>query len=44
MGNKDLLEKSEYTIDIGQLYKKTYEDITVQQKQEVDSDIFIPEL
>ena len=42
--DKDLLENSEYTIDIGQLYKKTYEDITVQQKQEVDSDVFIPEL
>jgi hypothetical protein len=42
--DNELLENSEYTIDIGQLYKKTYEDITIQEKQDVDSDIFIPEL
>ncbi len=42
--DKDLLENAEYTIDVGQLYKKTYEDITIQKQQEVDTDIFIPEL
>lgn len=43
--DKELLENSEYTTDIGQLYKKTYEDITSnQQKQEIDNDIFIPEM
>jgi DNA-directed RNA polymerase II subunit RPB1 len=42
--DKDLLENSEYTIDVGQLYKKTYEDITIQKEQEVDSEVFIPEL
>ncbi len=42
--DNDLLENSEYTIDIGQLYKKTYEDITIQDKQDIDTDIFIPEL
>jgi DNA-directed RNA polymerase beta' subunit len=42
--DNDLLENSEYTIDIGQLYKKTYEDITIQQKQEVDTDVFIPDI
>ncbi len=42
--DKDLLENSEYTIDVGQLYKKTYEDITTQQHKDVDTDIFIPTL
>ncbi len=42
--DKDLLENAEYTIDVGQLYKKTYEDITIQKQQEVDTDVFIPEL
>ena len=42
--DKDLLENSEYTIDIGQLYKKTYEDITVQHQHEIDTEVFIPEL
>jgi len=43
--DKDLLENSEYTTDIGQLYKKTYEDITTnQEKQEVDSDVFVPDI
>ena len=43
--DKDLLENSEYTIDIGQLYHKTYQDITVQQQQqEIDIEVFIPEL
>jgi len=43
--DKDLLENSEYTIDIGQLYNKTYQDITVQQKQqEIDIEVFIPDL
>ncbi len=41
--DKDLLENAEYTIDIGQLYNKTYEDVTVQTKQEIDTDVFIPE-
>jgi DNA-directed RNA polymerase II subunit RPB1 len=41
--DKDLLEKSEYTTDIGQLYKKTFDDITVNQiKTETDVDMFIP--
>ena len=35
--DKDLLENSEYTTDIGQLYKKTYEDITIQKQQEIDN-------
>jgi DNA-directed RNA polymerase beta' subunit len=43
--DKELLENSEYTTDIGQLYNKTYEDIIpIQTKHEVDTDIFIPEL
>ena len=43
--DKDLLENSEYTFDTGQLYKKTYEDITsIQHVQEIDNDVFIPEL
>ena len=42
--DRELLENSEYTIDIGQLYKKTYDDIIpVQAKQEIDTDVFIPE-
>ena len=41
--DKNLLENAEYTIDVGQLYNKTYEDITVQSKQEIDTDVFIPE-
>lgn len=42
--DRDLLENSEYTIDIGQLYKKTYDDIIpTQNKQEVDTDVFIPD-
>ncbi len=42
--DNDLIANSEYTIDVGQLYKKTYEDITVQQKQEIDTDVFIPDI
>jgi DNA-directed RNA polymerase II subunit RPB1 len=39
----DLLENSEYTTDIGQLYNKTYDDIVpTQNKQEVDTEVFIP--
>lgn len=42
--DRDLLENSEYTIDIGQLYKKTYDDIVpTQSKQEIDTDVFIPD-
>lgn len=42
--DKELLENSEYTGDISQLYNKTYEDITsIQTKQEIDTDIFIPD-
>jgi len=42
--DKELLENSEYTSDIGQLYKKTYENITTnQEKQEIDTNIFIPD-
>lgn len=42
--DRELLENSEYTIDIGQLYKKTYDDIVpTQVKQEIDTDVFIPE-
>ena len=37
----NLLENSEYTTDIGQLYNKTYKDITsTLQTQEIDEDIF----
>jgi DNA-directed RNA polymerase II subunit RPB1 len=43
--DKELLENSEYTTDIGQLYNKTYKDITsTLQTQEVDEDVFIPEM
>ena len=42
--DRELLENSEYTIDIGQLYKKTYDDIIpTQAKQEIDADVFIPD-
>ncbi len=42
--DKELLENSEYTVDIGQLYNKTYEDIVpIQTKHEVDTDVFIPD-
>jgi DNA-directed RNA polymerase II subunit RPB1 len=41
--DKDLLENSEYTTDIGQLYKKTFDDITTNQVvDEINDDIFIP--
>ena len=43
--DKEMLENSEYTTDIGQLYNKTYKDITsTLQTQEVDDDVFIPEM
>jgi DNA-directed RNA polymerase II subunit RPB1 len=43
--DNDLLENSEYTTDIGQLYKRTYEDITVNKnKQEIDTDVFVPDV
>ena len=42
--DKDLLENSEYTIDVGQLYKKTYNDISVKSNVEVDDNVFIPEI
>ena len=43
--DKDLLENSEYTTDVGQLYNKTYKDITsTLQTQEIDEDVFIPEM
>jgi len=43
--DKELLENSEYTVDIGQLYNKTYKDITsTLQTQEIDQDVFIPEI
>lgn len=43
--DKELLENSEYTSDIGQLYNKTYKDITsTLQTQEIDDNVFIPEL
>lgn len=43
--DKDMLENSEYTTDIGQLYIKTYKDITsTLQNQEIDEDVFIPEM
>lgn len=43
--DKEMLENSEYTTDIGQLYNKTYKDITSNlQTQEVDDDVFIPEM
>jgi DNA-directed RNA polymerase II subunit RPB1 len=41
--DKDLLENSEYTTDIGQLYKKTYDDIVpTNTTQDIDSEVFIP--
>ena len=42
--DKDLLENSEYTIDIGQLYNKTYESLVQQREQEIDTDVFIPQM
>jgi DNA-directed RNA polymerase II subunit RPB1 len=42
--DKDLLENSEYTIDVGQLYKKTYNDISVKSNIEIDENVFIPEI
>ena len=42
--DKELLENSEYTTDIGQLYKKTYNDITIKNNAEVDDDVFIPQM
>ncbi len=42
--DKELLENSEYTTDIGQLYKKTYNDITIKSNAEVDDDVFIPQM
>ena len=43
--DKELLENSEYTTDIGQLYNKTYRDITsIQQTQEIDEEVFIPDI
>lgn len=43
--DKEMLENSEYTTDIGQLYHKTYTDITsTLQTQEVNEDVFIPEM
>ena len=42
--DKELLENSEYTTDIGQLYKKTYNDISVKSHIEIDDDVFIPQM
>jgi hypothetical protein len=42
--DKDLLENSEYTIDVGQLYKKTYNDISIKSNIEIDENVFIPEI
>lgn len=42
--DKDLLENSEYTIDVGQLYKKTYNDISSKSNIEIDENVFIPEI
>ena len=43
--DKELLENSEYTVDIGQLYQKTYKDITSNLlSQEIDEDVFVPEM
>jgi len=40
--DRELLENSEYTTDIGQLYKKTYNDISIKGSADVDTDVFIP--
>lgn len=41
--DRELLENSEYTTDIGQLYKKTYDDIVPSNiTQDIDSEVFIP--
>lgn len=43
--DKEMLENSEYTTDIGQLYNKTYKDISsTLQTQEINEDVFIPEI
>ena len=43
--DKEILENSEYTTDIGQLYNKTYNDITSNlQTQEIADDVFIPDM
>jgi DNA-directed RNA polymerase beta' subunit len=42
--DKDFIENSEYTTDIGQLYKKTYNDIvpTQEEEEEKEDNVFIP--
>jgi DNA-directed RNA polymerase beta' subunit len=40
----EMLENSEYTIDIEQTYKKTFENITEDKTQEIYDDIYIPEM
>jgi len=38
----ELLENSEYTIDVAQMYKKTFEDIVEDKPQEIYDDVYIP--
>jgi DNA-directed RNA polymerase II subunit RPB1 len=43
--DKDLLENSEYTTDIGQQYDKKFENITTNDhEEEPNSEVFIPQL
>ena len=40
----NLLENSEYTADMGQAYKKTFESITEDRDQEIYDDVYIPDM
>jgi DNA-directed RNA polymerase beta' subunit len=40
----DLLENSEYTIDVGQTHVKTFDDIKQDKENEIYDDVFIPNI
>lgn len=39
----ELLQNSEYTVDVAQMYKKTFEDIVEDKPQEIYDDVYIPD-
>lgn len=39
----ELLENSEYTVDVAQMYKKTFNDIIEDKPQEIYDDVYIPD-
>lgn len=39
----ELMEKSEYTIDVSQMYKKTFDNIVQDEKQEIYDDVYVPD-